>query len=52
MSGRDLVRGLRDTWAPPSKPQRGGMLDFLIVVAAIVAVASLGYYGYATWLTL
>lgn len=52
MSGRDLVRGLRSAEAPPPKPPQrgGGILDFLIGAVAIVAVASFGYFGYATWL--
>ena len=50
MSGRDLVRDLRSIETPPPKQfARGGIVDVLIGAVAVLAVASFGYFGYATW---
>lgn len=50
MSGRDLVRGVRDGAKPPSAPGQGlGLVDLALTALAIVAVGALAYFGYATW---
>src|SRR5688500_14026526 len=52
MSGKDLVSEMR-SGSKPSRPplQLGGLLDLVVGAVAIIAVASLGYYGVTTWLT-
>lgn len=49
MSGRDLVRDLRSIETPPPKQSSRGVVDVLIGAVAVIAVASFGYFGYATW---
>lgn len=50
MSGRDLVRDVRSTAKPSAVPGQGlGIVDLVVTALAIVAVASLAYFGYATW---
>ena len=50
MSGRDLVRDVRNAATPPSNPrQRGGIVDFVVTALAVIAVGSLAYFGYASW---
>ncbi len=50
MSGRDLVSEMRSGAKPARAPIRlGGLLDVAVVAVAMIAVATLGYYGVATW---
>lgn len=50
MSGRELVQARRDG-DPPRQPRDAGRIfDLLIGLVAVVAVGSLVYFGYTTWL--
>lgn len=49
MSGRDLVRARRDS-EPPRDPADGSRLfDLIIVLVAVAAIGSLGYFAYTKW---
>ncbi len=51
MSGRDLVRGVRDTAVlPDNNSRRRGVVDLVLTAAALLAVGSFAYFGYITWL--
>lgn len=45
MSGRELVRERRDA-EPPREPGSGRLFDWMIRLAVVVAIGSLGYFGY------
>ncbi len=50
MSGKDLVSEMRSGAKPSRAPvPLGGLLDLAVVAVAMIAVASLGYYGVVTW---
>jgi hypothetical protein len=50
MSGRELVQSRRDG-DPPRQPRDiGRIFDALIGLVAVVAIGSLAYFGYTTWL--
>jgi hypothetical protein len=50
MSGKDLVSELRSGSKPAPVPREpGGLKDLALVAVAIIAMASLGYYGVTTW---
>lgn len=51
MSGRDLVRDVRSTTRSAAvSGQSLGMFDLLVTTLAVVAVGSLAYFGFATWM--
>lgn len=50
MSGRDLVRGVRDAAPiPKNNDRRGSIVDLVVVALAVIAVGSFAYFGYITW---